>query len=175
MPAANVKPIDLTQTTTAQLDRLLREHVLRLLNGDGAHQDFETVIKDLPAALRGQTPKAAQHSPWQLLEHLRITQWDVLESIRNPKHVSPEFPAGYWPEKSAPGSEKAWNQSADAFRADLKALIAMLSDPETDVVTDLPHAEGQTILRKLLMLADHNSYHLGQIVLVRRLLGTWSD
>ncbi len=173
MPAANVKQIDLAQTTTAQLDRSMREHVLRLLNGDGAHQDFETVIKDLPVKLRGQAPKGAPHSPWQLLEHLRITQWDVLESVRNAKHISPEFPAGYWPEKSAPANEKAWNQSADALRADLKALTAMLNNPEIDLLTDLPHAEGQTILRKLLMLADHNSYHLGQMVLVRRLLGAW--
>lgn len=172
MPAANAKQISLAQTTV-QLDQSLREHVLRLLNGDGAHQDFENIIKDLPSALLGRTPKGAPHSPWQLLEHLRITQWDVLESIRSPKHVSPEFPAGYWPEKSAPISEKGWNQSADAFRADLKALIVLLNDPAVDLMTDLPHAEGQTILRKLLMLADHNSYHFGQMVLVRRLLGAW--
>jgi uncharacterized damage-inducible protein DinB len=147
--------------------------VRRLLNGDGAHQDFESVIKELPAALRGKTPKNALHSPWQLLEHLRIAQWDVLESIRSPKHVSPEFPTGYWPEGSGPANEKDWNQSADGFRADFKALMAMVNDPEVNLVTELAHAEGQTILRKLLMLADHNSYHLGQMVVVRRLLGAW--
>lgn len=173
MPAGNAKQMAPATPDSAYLENALREHVRWSLNGDGAHQDFESVIKDLPAALRGKTPKNALHSPWQLLEHLRIAQWDVLESIRSPKHVSPEFPTGYWPEKPAPPDEKAWNQSVDGFRADFKALMAMVNDPAVNLVTELAHAEGQTILRKLLMLADHNSYHLGQMVVVRRLLGAW--
>jgi DinB superfamily len=154
-------------------DKSLREHLLYLLNGDGAHQDFDAVTKDIPADLRGKKPKGAPHSPWELLEHLRITQWDVLESIRNRDHVSPEFPAGYWPGSAAPPDDKAWDKSVQAFKTDSTRITDLLKEDSSDLFAELPHAEGQTIVRKLFMLADHNAYHLGQLLLLRRLLGAW--
>jgi len=154
-------------------DHVLRQHLLYLLQGDGAHTDFDSTLKDLPTALRGTRAPSAAHSPWELLEHLRITQRDVLDSIRNAKHVSPEFPAGYWPASPSPASDKAWEKSADGFRADFKALTEMLEDKSTDLLAPIPHSDGQTIFRKVAMLADHNAYHLGQMVLLRRVLGGW--
>lgn len=154
-------------------DHGLREHLLYLLKGDGAHLEFDAAVKNIPANIRAQRPSGAAHSPWEVLEHLRITQRDVLDSIRNPNHASPDFPAGYWPGTPAPPDSKAWSASADAFRADLGALAGMAADGSTDLLAPLPRGDGQTILRKLLMLADHNSYHVGQLVLLRRLLGAW--
>jgi hypothetical protein len=156
-------------------DLCLREHVVYLLNGDGAHLDFDAAVKDLPVALRGKKPKAGAHTPWQLLEHLRITQADVLGSLRDPAHQSPEFPAGYWPVTEAPPNEKAWNRSAEEFRTGHKLLLEIVTSQSSNLLAPLPGAEGQTILRKLLMLADHNSYHLGQLVALRRLLGAWQE
>jgi hypothetical protein len=154
-------------------DAVLREHLVKLLSGSEAHADFETAIKDLPVELRGKTPKGAEHSPWELLEHLRIAQWDILEFSRNPKHESPKFPDGYWPDRKAPADEKAWDKSVQAFRKDLKAFCEMVSDESTDLFAAIPHGDGQTILREALLTADHNAYHLGQFILVRRLLGDW--
>ncbi|HZR29213.1 MAG TPA: DinB family protein [Terriglobales bacterium] len=154
-------------------DKSLREHVLYLLNDGGAHLNFDAAVKDVPAALRGKTPKGAEHSPWEVLEHMRIAQWDILEFTRNSKHKSPEFPKGYWPSASAPPNEKAWEKSAASFRADLKAMCDLVSDESTDLFAKIPHGDGQTVLREALLLADHNAYHLGQLVLLRRLLGAW--
>jgi len=113
------------------------------------------------------------HTPWRLLEHLRIAQWDILEFSRNPKHVSPSFPDGYWPRSDAPPDAAAWDRSVAAFRADLKAMQDLVADPATDLFALLPHGEGQTILREALLVADHNAYHLGQLVMLRRALGAW--
>jgi DinB superfamily len=158
---------------TMRNDKSLREHVLYLLKGDGAHADFEGVVKDLPADLRGKRPKGAAHSPWEVLEHLRITQWDILEFTRNARHVSPEFPAGYWPGAEAPPNEKAWDKTVDAFRSDLRAMTELVGNESTDLFAPIPHGEGKTILREALLVADHNAYHLGELVLLRRLLGAW--
>jgi hypothetical protein len=161
------------ERTTMGNDKALREHLLYLLNGDGAHSDFETAIKNLPANLRGKRPKDAAHSPWEVLEHLRITQRDILESTRKANHVSPDFPAGYWPSAQAPPDEKSWDKSANAFRADQKALVDLVTSPSTDLLAAIPNTDGQTILRKMFMAADHNAYHLGEFVLLRRTLGAW--
>jgi hypothetical protein len=155
--------------------RPLREHLLYLLNGGGAHLHFDKTIADLPVALRGAKPPGIPHSPWRLLEHLRIAQWDILEFSRNPHHVSPSFPAGYWPEGDAPPDNDAWERSVAAFRGDLQALCDLVADEATDLFTPIPHGEGQTILREALLVADHNAYHLGQLVLVRRALGAWTE
>jgi len=156
-------------------DRALRDHLLYLLRGGGAHLDFEKAIGDLPPKLRGGKPAALPHTPWRLLEHLRICQWDILEFSRNPKHVSPQFPAGYWPAGDAPPDDGAWDRSVAGFRADLKAMQELVADPATDLFAPIPHGEGQTILREALLVADHNAYHLGQLVTVRRLLGAWPE
>jgi DinB superfamily len=154
-------------------DKALREHLVYLLKGGGAHLDFDAAIKDLPANLRGKRPRGAAHSAWELLEHMRIAQWDILEFSRNAKHISPEFPSGYWPNSSAPPNPKAWSQSVEGFRADLKAMAELVANEATDVFAPIPHGEGQTVLREALLVADHNAYHLGQFVSLRRLLGAW--
>jgi len=153
--------------------RSLRQHLLELLRGGNAHLNFEEALAGLPPNLRGERPHGLPYSPWRLLEHMRIAQWDILEFSRNPKHVSPEFPAGYWPESDAPPDDKAWQKSIRQFRADLKAMQDLVEDPAIDLLAPIAHGDGQTILREALLLADHNSYHLGQLVTVRRLLGTW--
>jgi hypothetical protein len=154
-------------------DQQLREHVLYLLRGGGAHLDFETAVADLPVELRGAKPEALPHSPWRLVEHMRIAQWDILEFSRNPKHVSPPFPDGYWPKGDAPTDAGAWDRSVAGFRADLESMQKLVADPKTDLFAPIAHGEGQTILREALLVADHNAYHLGQLVTVRRLLGAW--
>lgn len=156
-------------------DTTLREHLTYLLSGGGAHLNFEQAIADLPEDLRGASVAGTSHTAWRLLEHLRICQWDILEFSRNPKHVSPEFPAGYWPESTTPPNAAAWNESVESFRADLEAMIALVNDPATDLYSPLPHGDGQTILREALLVADHNAYHLGQLVFLRRCLGAWED
>jgi hypothetical protein len=153
----------------------LRDHVLYLLRDGGAHLDFDKAIRGLPAELRGRKPPGVPHSPWRLLEHMRICQWDILEFSRNPRHVSPEFPEGYWPQGDAPSDAAAWDRSVAAFRADQRAMQDLVADPATDLFAPLPHGQGQTVLREALLVADHNAYHLGQLVVVRRLLGTWNE
>jgi uncharacterized damage-inducible protein DinB len=151
----------------------LRQHVLDLLRGRNAHADFEAVMADFPSRLRGVKPSGAPHTGWQLLEHMRIAQWDILEFSRDAKHKSPAWPDGYWPKTEAPPSAASWNNSLRSFRADLKAMAKLVADKKTELFARIPHGSGQTILREALLVADHNSYHLGQIVVLRRLLGTW--
>jgi hypothetical protein len=152
----------------------LRQHLLEMLDGGNAHLDFEAAIADLPAELRGTRPPGLPHSPWRLLEHMRIAQWDILRFSVDPNHASPEFPAGYWPEGDAPPDPSAWDRSVESFRSDLRSMKALIADPKTDLFAPIAHGQGQTILREALLVADHNSYHLGQMVTVRRLLGAWS-
>jgi len=154
-------------------DRSLRQHLLDLLQGGGAHAKFDDVIADLPAKLRGKKPSGFPHSPWMLLEHMRIAQWDILEFSRNPRHQSPSWPGGYWPESQAPPSNAAWNTSIRNFKRNLKAMESLVKNPSTDLFARIPWGDGQTILREALLVADHNAYHLAQIVDTRRLLGAW--
>jgi len=155
------------------VDLLLRQHLLDLLAGGRAHATFDAAVKNLPVALRGKRPRGAEHSPWEVLEHLRIAQWDILEFSRNAAHQSPAWPRGYWPVTPAPPGKSAWDKSVRAFRRDLKAMCDLVADPSTDLYARIPHGDGQTILREALLVADHNAYHLGELVLVRRLLGAW--
>ena len=152
----------------------LREQLVHLLKGGHAHVDFDAAIADLKPEHRGRKPAGLPFSIWRLVEHLRIAQWDILEFSRDAKHVSPEWPEGYWPAGDAPASDAEWTKTVEAFRSDLAAMKALVSDPKTDLFARIPHGEGQTILREALVLGDHNSYHIGQIVLVRRMLGDWS-
>ncbi|HTV54949.1 MAG TPA: DinB family protein [Terriglobia bacterium] len=156
-------------------DQALRNHLIELLDGGSAHLTFEKAVGGLPAKLRGAKAAGAPHSPWQLLEHLRIAQEDILEFSVDPKHVSPAWPKGYWPETEAPPRPKAWENSIKKFRADLAAMKKLVTSRSTNLFTPIPHGEGQTILREVLLVADHNAYHLGQLVLLRRLLGAWKD
>jgi hypothetical protein len=152
----------------------LRDHLLYLLRGGGAHLDFDAAVADLPPNLRGAKPAGQPHTPWRILEHLRLAQWDILEFSRNPRHVSPPFPDGYWPAGDVPPDAGAWDKSVAAFRADLKAMQDLVADPATDLFAPIPGGQGQTVLREALLVADHNAYHLGQLVLLRRLLGAWA-
>ena len=155
-------------------DRALRQHLIYLLTDGGAHAKFEDVIAAIPAKLRGQTPAAIPHSPWMLLEHMRIAQWDILEFKRNPKYKSPAWPEAYWPPTEGPPNAAAWNESVTKFREDLRFLENLIANPNTDLFAKIPWGDGQTILREALLVADHNAYHLGQLVVVLRLLGAWS-
>ena len=151
----------------------LRQHLLDLLRGRNAHADFDAAVTDFPSRLRGVKPPGMPYTAWQLLEHMRIAQWDILEFSRDAKHKSPAWPEGYWPKTEAPPTAASWNNSLRSFRADLKGMAKLVADKKTDLYAKIPHGTGQTILREALLVADHNSYHLGQIVLLRRLLGTW--
>lgn len=147
--------------------------MINLLKTDGAHAEFDAVVKDMPADLQGKRPQRAEHSPWEILEHLRIAQQDVLDVMTNPAHVELEFPAGYWPPTPAPPNEKSWEKSVKAFRADQGAIIELVRHESSDLLSQTPQNNGKTILREVLMLADHNAYHLGELVLLRLLLGAW--
>ncbi len=155
-------------------DQLLRKHLLALLDSNEAHLAFADAIQGFVPGVRGVRPPGAAHTAWQLLEHLRICQWDILEFSRNPQHVSPVFPDGYWPESAAPRDDKAWRRSVVAFRSDLRAMAKLIADPKRELLARVPHPKAKamhTLLREALLLADHNAYHIGQLILLRRLLG----
>jgi len=154
-------------------DKALRQQLEELLTSGEAHVEWDAAVKNLPAKLRGAKPNGAAHSAWELLEHVRIAQWDILEFSRNAKHVSPDFPGGYWPNTAEPPDDAAWDKSVQAFRHDCEAMCKLVADPKTDLFVPIPHGSGQTILREVLLLADHNAYHLGQFVLLRKMLGAW--
>jgi hypothetical protein len=156
-------------------DTALREHLQKVLTSHDAHTDWNRGLAGIPAKYRGAKPPGAPYSAWELLEHVRIAQWDILEFCRNPKHVSPKWPSGYWPKTPSPPRAAAWNRSVKDFGNNLMAMAKWIGDPKTDLFTPLPHGTGQTVLREALLLADHNSYHLGQFVLLRRLLGVWPE
>jgi hypothetical protein len=154
-------------------DSALRKHLLYLLTEGGAHLDFDAAVKGLPFAAQGKVPKGGEHSPWQLLEHLRIALWDILEFSRDAKHVSPKWPEGYWPAKPEPPSKAAWPKSVSEVRKLMKEMVTLVEDDSVDLFAPIPHGDGQTVLREVLLAADHNAYHLGQLVEVRRALGAW--
>jgi hypothetical protein len=162
-----------TPTKTKDTHKQLREHLLYLLDGGGAHARFDDVVKNMSEQLRGVKPDGLQHSAWMLLEHLRLGQRDILEFSRNSKYKAPEWPKDYWPKTEAPPSAEAWNKNIQQFRKDLKTMQDLVANPKTDLYARIPWGDGQTILREVLLLADHNAYHIGQLVDVRRLLGDW--
>lgn len=148
----------------------LRERVIDLLRGGGAHADAEDVLSQFPAALRAKRVPGSPHTPWEILEHLRIAQRDLLEYSRVPGFESPPWPEGYWPETSAPPDERAWSRSVREFLADLQALIELARDKKRDLLAPLAHARDTNLLLQLFLVASHNSYHLGQLMLLQRTL-----
>ena len=160
---------------TADPDHALRDHVRELLRGGHAHLVFKDAIADWPAGLRGAKPAGQPFTPWRLLEHIRISQWDIVEFTQSAKHVSPEWPAGYWPPGDAPPDAAAWDKSGAQVERDLRTMERLVTDAKTDLFARIPHGTGQTVLREALLLADHNSYHVGQLVLLRRLLGLYRE
>lgn len=148
----------------------LRQHVIKLLRMEGAHADFDATVDGFPPELRGKKIPGAPHTAWQLLEHLRLAQEDILDFSRNPDYEEKTFPDDYWPATEAPPDKHAWDASVAQFRKDLKAMEDLISDPKADLYAKLPHGSGQTLLREALLVADHNSYHIGQLMFVRRTL-----
>ena len=156
-------------------DRELREHILYLLRGGGAHGNFDDAVADFPSKLRGAKLERLPYTAWQLLEHVRLAQWDILDFSRNPEYREKKFPDDYWPKTEAPPNEEAWKKSVAAFRHDLKEMQKLVENPKTDLFAKIAWGNGQTILREALLVADHNAYHLGQLVMLRRLLGAWEQ
>ncbi|HSU17463.1 DinB family protein [Longimicrobium sp.] len=154
-------------------DSALREQLAKVLEWGEAHVDFDTAVEGIPRELRGRTPGGLPYSPWQLLEHLRITQHDILDFSRNPDYREIRWPDDYWPDSPAPPDAEAWDRSVAAFRADRAALQAMARDPSIDLFAQIPHGTGQTYIREILLAADHAAYHIGELVAVRRMLGAW--
>lgn len=156
-------------------DKLARTQLLEMLKGGAAHLTFDDAIAGLAPSLRGAKPPGQPHTPWRLLEHMRIAQWDILEFIRNPKHKSPKWPDQYWPQGDAPTKSSEWDDSVKKFHTDAKAIQKLVADPANNLFAPLPHGEGQSLFREAMLVVDHTAYHLGQLVIVRRMLGAWKD
>ena len=155
---------------TGDQNKALREHLLYVLRGGGAHVDFNTFIADFPVELINEKPAQLPYTPWQVLEHMRLAQSDILEFTRNRDHVSPSFPEGYWPSSEQKADRKTWAKTIKLFRADLKAMTNLVEDSATDLFAEIPHGHGQTIMREALLIADHNAYHLGALFVMKRML-----
>jgi DinB superfamily len=154
-------------------DKLLRQQLAKMIDWNEAHADLSAVVHDFPVKLRGEVPDGLPHSAWQLIEHIRLALWDILEFSRDPKHKSPKWPEGYWPKTAAPPNAKVWDESTKSILNAQEELRNLVKEPSQDLFKPLPHGDGQTLLREVLLAADHNAYHLGQLVLVRRALGAW--
>ena len=157
----------------SQRDGALRQQLARLQGWGDAHADFDKAVDGLAPELRGRRPEGLPHSPWELVEHLRLAQHDILDFSRNPHYEEMRWPEDYWPSSPEPPSPEAWDESIAAYRADRATMEALATDASVDLLAAIPHGSGQTVLRELVLSAAHTSYHVGQIVLVRRLLGAW--
>jgi len=156
-------------------EEALRQQLAKMLDWGEAHVDFEKALSHMPFKHQGHLPPGAPYSAWQLLEHMRIALWDILEFSLGSQHTSPKWPEGYWPATVAPPGDKAWQQSVNSFLGDLEGLRKLITDPASDLFQPLAHGTGQTLLREALLVADHNAYHLGQLVLVRKALDAWPE
>ncbi len=157
-------------------DQALRTHVLALLDGGQAHMTFDDVVANFPMTLINTNPPNVAYTPWHVIEHLRITQFDILEYVRNPSYVSPDWPVGYWPERGAKTDAAGWQRTIDQFNADLHALRELVADPQTDLLAVIPHGYGgHTILREALLVADHNAYHIGELGILRQVMNAWPE
>jgi uncharacterized damage-inducible protein DinB len=154
-------------------DKALRQQLAKVIDWNEAHADFHAAVDDFPAKLRGRVPQGFPYSAWQLLEHIRLALWDILEFSRNARHKSPPWPEGYWPKAAEPPSADAWDESVKAVDEHVAAMRELVTDPKRDLFAPLAHGTGQTLLREALLVADHNAYHLGQLVLLRRALDAW--
>jgi|SRR5579859_5921854 hypothetical protein len=153
---------------------ILKQHLLNLLSFEGAHVGFDDVVRGLAPALRGEKIKGSPHTIWDLVEHMRIAQWDILEFSRHAKHVSPKFPEGYWPKPNTAPSDAGWKKSLAGFRHDLQEMKKLVEEADEEkLYAPIEHGDGQTLLREALLVADHNAYHLGQVMLLRKMLGAW--
>ena len=156
-------------------EKALRAQLVKLLDFNEAHVPFDRAVKGIPPRLRGALPQGAEQSLWQLLEHLRIAQADILEFCVSSKYKAKQWPADYWPKRLGPQSGAAWTRSIAAYRRDRKAMQRLAANTKIDLLAAIPHGTGQTYLREILLVADHNAYHIGQIVVLRRRLGIWGQ
>ena len=161
--------------STTTTDTLLREQLLFLLNGGNAHMTLDEAVADYPVASMNTLFPNGDYSSWQLLEHIRLSQWDILDFIRNPGYQEREWPKDYWPPQSAQASEADWNETLASFQRDMQALQAITMDPQIDLHARIPWGTGQTVLRELLLVADHNAYHIGEFAIMRQVMGTWGS
>lgn len=155
-------------------DDVVREQLLALLRGGNAHMTFDEAVAGFPLARINDYPPNVPYTPWHLLEHLRIAQWDILEFVRNPAHISPPWPEGHWPLPTARADAQIWAGTIAAFQADMRAIQELVSDPATDLYAPLPHAPDYIILREILLVADHNAYHIGEFGILRQVMETWA-
>jgi DinB superfamily len=151
----------------------IRKQLLDLLKGGNAHMDFDEAVARFPMEAVNSSPPGSDYTPWRLLEHMRIAQWDILEFVHNPQHVSPPWPAGYWPAEGESADPQKWDQTLQSFHADQRAMQDLVENPQTDLLGELPHAPGYTILREVLVLSDHNAYHMGEFAMMREMMNTW--
>lgn len=159
--------------STNAADQAVREQLLFLLRGGGAHMSLDQAVADFPPNEMNRRPPHVPYSFWHLLEHIRLALWDIVAFVREPAHQSPEWPAGYWPAPDAVTDATGWQATLDAIRADLRILEEMVQDPATDLYADLPHAPGYNVLREVLLVADHNAYHVGEFAILREVVGNW--
>ena len=157
------------------IDERFRAQLVRLLDWEEAHVGFDKAVDGIPADRRGSRAAGFEHSPWQLLEHMRLAQEDILEFSRSTDYTEKRFPDDYWPTAEVPPNPDSWDKSVKQFQKDLKAMQKLVSDARHDLLAEIPHGQGQTLLREALLVADHNAYHLGQLDLVRRLIGAWPE
>lgn len=155
------------------MEKILIAELEKLLNGGGAHVGLNDVTKDIPFEMLGERPHGLPYSIWQLIEHIRIAQWDMIEFSKNGLHESPKWPDEYWPSEPAPETEAEWNESLNSIQNDLKSFIGLINT--SDLYEPIAHGSGQNILREAFQIADHNAYHLAEIVVLRRLLGIWKS
>jgi hypothetical protein len=151
-------------------DQTIRKELLALLKGGNAHMTFDEALAGFPLEEINRRVPNGNYTIWHLLEHMRITQWDILRFVIDPKHVSPDFPGGYWPGPDATASESQWKKTIEKIRADTEAVKKLVNDPRTDFFSPIPHATGYTIFREVLLVADHNVFHLSELIALRRAL-----
>lgn len=161
--------------TTVDADAALRAQLVKFLDFQEAHVGFDKAVEGIPAELVGVRPPGSPHSPWELLEHMRLTQHDILDFCRNPGYEELKWPDDYWPRSPAPPTPSAWDESVAAYRSERSEMQRLAADPGVDLFATIPHGTGQTYLREVLLVADHAAYHIGQLVLVRRALAAWPD
>ncbi len=152
---------------------ILMENIVDLIEKGNAHVSLDEALKNIPFQLLGKRPKGLPYSLWQVAEHIRIAQWDILEFSRNAKHVSPKWPEGYWVKETAPSSPGEWEKCLKQIKNDRKSFINLIKNAGDTLSHPFKYGNGQSLLKEALVLADHNSYHTGEIIIIRRLLGAW--
>ena len=152
---------------------ILRQQLVQLLSGRNAHMSFEDAVNEFPMELINTQPPNVPYTFWHLIEHLRIAQWDILDFIKNPNYIAPDWPTGYWPETDSSATPEGWTNSVSQFLRDRKELVELVQNPNIDLFSDLEHAPGYTVLREIIVVADHNAYHIGELGILRQVMSAW--